>query len=162
MAQKDAKVNIRLAEISADISQATMQDSKVMKELATESKKDSSAMKTISLLGMVFLPGTFIAVSFLKPLCLNLQIPILKMAHKGSAHISFRQFSQCQLSTGMVMVLPSSSQALGTTGRLPCRLLFLCYWYGHWQGCYHGNHGLRDSLCTVGICQARMLLIRWR
>jgi hypothetical protein len=46
-------------------------DAKAMKELATESKKDSSAMKTIALLGIVFLPGTFIAVSFLEPLFLN-------------------------------------------------------------------------------------------
>lgn len=47
-------------------------EAKAMKELATESKKDSSAMKTIALLGMVFLPGTYIAVSFLEPLSLNL------------------------------------------------------------------------------------------
>jgi Mg2+ and Co2+ transporter CorA len=65
MAQKDAKVNIRLAELSAHIAQATMQDATAMKELATESKKDSSAMKILTILGIVFLPGTFIAVSFL-------------------------------------------------------------------------------------------------
>jgi Mg2+ and Co2+ transporter CorA len=38
-------------------------DSKVMMELAADSKRDSSAMKTISILGMLFLPGTFVAVS---------------------------------------------------------------------------------------------------
>lgn len=38
-------------------------DSKVMMELAADSKRDSSAMKTISILGMFFLPGTFVAVS---------------------------------------------------------------------------------------------------
>jgi hypothetical protein len=32
------------------------------KRLARESKKDSSAMKTLSVLATVFLPGTFIAV----------------------------------------------------------------------------------------------------
>jgi hypothetical protein len=41
MSQKDALVNI---------------------EIATETKRDSSAMKTIAVLTMVFLPGTFIAV----------------------------------------------------------------------------------------------------
>jgi hypothetical protein len=49
MAQKDAKVNIRLAETSTTI--------------AEESKKDSSAMKAIAVLTMCFLPGTFLAVS---------------------------------------------------------------------------------------------------
>jgi hypothetical protein len=38
-------------------------DSKVMMEIAADSRKDSSAMKTISILGMLFLPGTFVAVS---------------------------------------------------------------------------------------------------
>jgi hypothetical protein len=38
-------------------------DSKVMMELAADSKRDSSAMKTISILSMLFLPGTFVAVS---------------------------------------------------------------------------------------------------
>jgi Mg2+ and Co2+ transporter CorA len=38
-------------------------DSKVMMELAADSKRDSYAMKTISILGMFFLPGTFVAVS---------------------------------------------------------------------------------------------------
>jgi Mg2+ and Co2+ transporter CorA len=49
MAQRDAKVNIELAKNSAI--------------LASESKKDSSVMKTIAILGMLFLPGTFVAVS---------------------------------------------------------------------------------------------------
>lgn len=42
-------------------------DSKVMMELAADSKKDSSAMKTISILGMFFLPGTFVAAIFAMP-----------------------------------------------------------------------------------------------
>lgn len=49
MAQKDSKVNIQLAETSTSI--------------AIETKKDSSAMKTIAGLTMFFLPGTFTAVS---------------------------------------------------------------------------------------------------
>jgi hypothetical protein len=51
MAQKDAKVNIQLAETTATI--------------ALESKKDSSAMKAIAVLTMCFLPGTFLAVSMI-------------------------------------------------------------------------------------------------
>ena len=35
--------------------------------IALSSKKDSSQMKSIALLTMVFLPGTFMAVSFLPP-----------------------------------------------------------------------------------------------
>jgi hypothetical protein len=77
MAQKDAKVNIGLAESSATIAKASLEDSvamrilaaaskedsATMRTIAAESKKDSSAMKTISILGMFFLPGTFVAVS---------------------------------------------------------------------------------------------------
>jgi hypothetical protein len=49
MAQMDAKVNIEVAQ--------------GMRAIAMESKRDSSAMKTIAILGMFFLPGTFVAVS---------------------------------------------------------------------------------------------------
>jgi Mg2+ and Co2+ transporter CorA len=70
MAQKDAKVNIGLAENSATISKASLDDSAAMRTLAAESKKDSAAMKTISILGMFFLPGTFVAVSFVLPRCI--------------------------------------------------------------------------------------------
>jgi hypothetical protein len=48
MAQKDAKVNIELAATSTMI--------------AKETKKDGSSMKTIAILTMFFLPGTFLAV----------------------------------------------------------------------------------------------------
>jgi hypothetical protein len=34
-----------------------------MRQIAIEAKRDSSAMKTIAVLGMFFLPGTFVAVS---------------------------------------------------------------------------------------------------
>ncbi|TAQ88901.1 hypothetical protein B7494_g2778 [Chlorociboria aeruginascens] len=47
MSQKDALVNI---------------------DIATETKKDSSAMKTIAVLTMVFLPGTFVAAFYAMPL----------------------------------------------------------------------------------------------
>jgi hypothetical protein len=51
MAQKDARVNIQLAETSATI--------------ARETKKDGSSMKAIAVLTMCFLPGTFLAVRLL-------------------------------------------------------------------------------------------------
>jgi hypothetical protein len=63
MAQKDAKVNIALAESSAAIAKASKEDSAAMRQIAIETKRDSSAMKTIATLGMFFLPGTFVAVS---------------------------------------------------------------------------------------------------
>jgi hypothetical protein len=47
------------------IAQASLEDNGTMKQIALETKKDSSAMKTIALLTMFFLPGTFVAVSFL-------------------------------------------------------------------------------------------------
>jgi hypothetical protein len=64
MAQKDAKVNIALAESSAAIAKASKEDSAAMRQIAIDTKRDSSAMKTIATLGMLFLPGTFVAVSF--------------------------------------------------------------------------------------------------
>jgi hypothetical protein len=63
MAQKDIKLNIKLAESSAFLAKASKEDSAVMRTIAIESKKDSSSMKTIAILGMFFLPGTFVAVS---------------------------------------------------------------------------------------------------
>jgi hypothetical protein len=62
MAQKDAKVNIELAKTTAAIAKASMEDSAIMKTIAIESKRDSSSMQTIAILGMFFLPGTFVAV----------------------------------------------------------------------------------------------------
>jgi hypothetical protein len=49
MAQRDAKVNIKLVQS--------------MEAIARESKRNSSAMKTIAILSMFFLPGTFVAIS---------------------------------------------------------------------------------------------------
>jgi Mg2+ and Co2+ transporter CorA len=63
MAAKDARTNLSLAETSTIIAEASKEDSAVMRTIALDTQRDSSAMKTISILGMVFLPGTFIAVS---------------------------------------------------------------------------------------------------
>ncbi|TVY39380.1 hypothetical protein LSUB1_G004334, partial [Lachnellula subtilissima] len=54
MTQKEAIVNSKIAYTSTMI--------------ATESKKDSSAMKAIAVLTMIFLPGTFVATIFAMPL----------------------------------------------------------------------------------------------
>jgi hypothetical protein len=66
-------------------------------------------MKTIAVLGMFFLPGTFVAVS----------TPIIP---SGSAtKVSDwrgRLFLQCLCLTGMVMECRSSSRGSGTTGSL--------------------------------------------
>jgi hypothetical protein len=48
ISQRDSKINILVAEDS--------------KKIAMAAKRDSTAMKTISVLTMVFLPGTFVAV----------------------------------------------------------------------------------------------------
>jgi hypothetical protein len=63
MAQKDTKVSIELALSSAAIAKASKDDSAIMRQIAIETKRDSSAMKTIALLGMFFLPGTTVAVN---------------------------------------------------------------------------------------------------
>ena len=51
ISQRDSKVNISVAEDS--------------KRIAAAAKRDSLAMKTVSMLTLVFLPGTFVAVCFL-------------------------------------------------------------------------------------------------
>ena len=54
MAQKDTKVSIELALSSAAISKASKDDSAIMRQIAIETKRDSSAMKTIAVLGIFF------------------------------------------------------------------------------------------------------------
>ena len=63
MVQKDSKRNIELARSSATIAKASKDHSAMMRVIALQTKRDSSAMKTIAALGMLFLPGTFVAVS---------------------------------------------------------------------------------------------------
>lgn len=48
ISQQDSRINISIAEDS--------------KKIAAAAKRDSSAMKTVSMLTLVFLPGTFVAV----------------------------------------------------------------------------------------------------
>lgn len=53
ISQRDSKVNISVAEDS--------------KKIAAAAKRDSLAMKTVSMLTLIFLPGTFVAVSVVSP-----------------------------------------------------------------------------------------------
>jgi hypothetical protein len=71
-------------------------DSKVMMELAADSKRDSSAMKTISILGMLFLPGTFVAVS---------QVQIEISIHIRKELMVLRLSSPCRFSIGITLAL---------------------------------------------------------
>ena len=64
MAHKNANINIALLEISALIAKAGKEDSAVMRQIAIDTKKDNAFMKTIAILWMFFVPGTFVAVSY--------------------------------------------------------------------------------------------------
>lgn len=86
IAQRDSKVNISVAEDS--------------KKIAAAAKRDSSAMKTVSILTLVFLPGTFVAVS-LPSFSAGSHSPVippqkessltpLRTVHLQRGHISFR------------------------------------------------------------------------
>jgi hypothetical protein len=61
----DAQRNIELAKRSATftLARASKEDSAVIKDIAIEAKKDSSATKTIAIMTICFLPSTFLAVS---------------------------------------------------------------------------------------------------
>ncbi|KAH6666136.1 hypothetical protein B0J14DRAFT_643408 [Halenospora varia] len=66
-AQRNAQINIALLENSTMIAKAGKEDSAVMRQIAIEAKKDNASMKTIAILGMLFLPGTFVATVFTLP-----------------------------------------------------------------------------------------------
>lgn len=51
ISQQDNSINLSVAEDS--------------KKIAAAAKRDSSAMKTVSMLTLIFLPGTFVAVRYL-------------------------------------------------------------------------------------------------
>ncbi|KAF2182550.1 hypothetical protein K469DRAFT_711724 [Zopfia rhizophila CBS 207.26] len=70
MAKKDNDLNIRMAEASLHVAEASQRDNAAMKAIAEDSKqvalntsRDSAAMRTIAAMTMVFLPATFTAVS---------------------------------------------------------------------------------------------------
>jgi hypothetical protein len=73
MAQNEFRLNFTVAKDTSFLARASKEDSEVMRTIAIETKKDGSSMKTIAVLGMLFLPSTLVAVSplFLCPLRLN-------------------------------------------------------------------------------------------
>ena len=62
MAHRSMNVSIKLQEDISILARASKDDSEAMQIIALENKKDGTAMKTIAILGMFFLPGTFLAV----------------------------------------------------------------------------------------------------
>jgi hypothetical protein len=62
MAQKNSILNNSLANTSAQIAIANQKDSMAIREIAHESKKDSSAMKLLPFSAGRYNPATFIAV----------------------------------------------------------------------------------------------------
>lgn len=56
------KVNIELAQNSAILAKASKEDSAFVRAIAIETKRDSSLLKAITILGMFSLPSTFIDV----------------------------------------------------------------------------------------------------
>lgn len=95
------------------IARASKDDSAVMREIAIETNRDSSAMKAIAVLGMFFLPGTFVAVS----------IPFFTMSLWLMEVLMFcnRLYLQCLFSIGMESRCPLSKRDSGITGLLRCR-----------------------------------------
>ena len=68
--QRDNKLNIEIAQSSRRIAEESRRDNllnielaKATAQVAEETRQDSAAMKTIAVLTLTFLPGTFIAVS---------------------------------------------------------------------------------------------------
>ena len=111
MAAKDAKTNLNMAESSAIMAKASKEDSAVMRDIAIESKKDSSMMKTIAVLGMFFLPGTFVAVSLFSSQCQVTSIDLFFTRH----------YSPCPSSTGMIMASLPSRRGFDIIGQSPFR-----------------------------------------
>jgi len=97
------------------------------RDIARESKRDSSAMKAIALLTMFFLPGTFIAVCPPPP---SHQLPPCHIVTLTTTNTSLRLSSQCHSLTGKQAPTPRSwNPASGSTGLSLCppRLLSSCY-----------------------------------
>jgi hypothetical protein len=63
IAQRDNKLNKTTADYSVDIAKLSAQDGRAMKLLAEAASRDSAAMRSISMVTICFLPGTFMAVS---------------------------------------------------------------------------------------------------
>ncbi|TGO56087.1 hypothetical protein BOTNAR_0230g00180 [Botryotinia narcissicola] len=66
-AEASARRAVFLTKASTDLTKASRKDSEVMKIIAIDTKRDSKAIKIITILERVFLPGTFIASVFAMP-----------------------------------------------------------------------------------------------
>jgi hypothetical protein len=111
MAQKDAKANIDIAKDTSFLARASKEDSAVMRTIAIEAKNDGSSIKTIAVLGMLFLPSTLIAVG---RLFLRIPCPL-----KLTSWVSLSSPRHC--SAGVITAFPSPMQGSNTTWPLPCR-----------------------------------------
>jgi hypothetical protein len=60
MLQNDTRTNIAIADQSRDIAKQSY-------NIAKDAKRDSTALKAIAAVTMLFLPGTFVAVSIYCP-----------------------------------------------------------------------------------------------
>lgn len=64
MGQKDNYLNLRTANISLEIAEMSREDNLQMKEIALATARDSTDMRSIAVLTLVFLPPTFTATFF--------------------------------------------------------------------------------------------------
>ena len=64
IAQRDNRINQTTADQSIKIARLSAQDGQIMKQLAHAATQDSSAMRSISIVTIWFLPATFVATLF--------------------------------------------------------------------------------------------------
>jgi Mg2+ and Co2+ transporter CorA len=63
MIQRDNQLNLSIAEHSRHLNKINTDIAKSSQQIAVESRRDNASMKTIAVLTLIFLPGTFVAVS---------------------------------------------------------------------------------------------------
>ena len=61
--QRDAQTTIRIAQEGAQIARLSREDNQLMVQIAKATMRDSSSLKTVAVLTMIFLPATFVCVS---------------------------------------------------------------------------------------------------
>jgi hypothetical protein len=94
--QRDNRLNIEIAQSSRRIAEESRRDNllnielaKATAQVAEETRQDSAAMKTIAVLTLTFLPGTFIAVClYLRKVFLHmLTNSLVVLQHERCIHI---------------------------------------------------------------------------
>jgi Mg2+ and Co2+ transporter CorA len=68
MIQRDNQLNLSIAEHSRHLNKINTDIAKSSQQIAVESRRDNASMKTIAVLTLIFLPGTWVAVSSGLPL----------------------------------------------------------------------------------------------